>query len=286
MTLSASKYDLDGETAAASGAAATNVLDALLKPNSLALVGASSRPNTPGNTMVRAVAVDGYQGKVYAINPKYEEVEGIPCFADLASLPEPVEHVVLGLANEYLEDGLREAARHGAKAVTIFASCDLTGASDDPLAERLTAIAREAGIVICGGNGMGFFNPQIGLRVTGYATHLSMKPGNVAFITQSGSAFSALAYNDQRLKFSLCVSSGRELTTTAGDYVDWALDQPATKVVGLFLETARHPEGFARSLQKAHRMGIPVVVLKVGRTDLSAAFAASHSGAIAGDGYR
>lgn len=272
-----------GDAIAARGAGARHALDPLLQPASIALVGASVRPDTPGNTMVRAAARDGYRGRLYAINPKYDVVEGVPCFPDLASLPETVEHVVLGLANEYLEEGLREAIGHGARAVTIFASCDLTGAAADPLAGRLTRIAREAGIVICGGNGMGFFNPQIGLRVTGYASELAMKPGGVAFITQSGSAFSALAYSDQRLKFSICVSSGRELTTTAADYLDWALDQPATRVVGLFLETARQPERFAQSLEKADRLGIPVVVLKVGRTELSAAFAASHSGAIAGD---
>jgi len=258
-------------------------LDPLLRPASIAFVGASVRPNTPGNTMVRAAAMDGYSGRLYAINPKYDVVEGVPCFPDLASLPERVDHVVLGVANDYLEDNLLVAARHGARAVTIFASCDLTGAANDPLADRLTEIAREAGIVICGGNGMGFCNPGIGLRVSGFASSLAMKPGGVALITQSGSAFSALAYNDQRLKFQLCVSSGRELTTTTSDYVDWALDQPDTSVIGLFLETARRPDDFARCLEKADRLGIPVVVLKVGRTELSAGFAASHSGAIAGD---
>lgn len=258
-------------------------MDALLKPVSIALVGASAKPKTPGNTMMRAVAADGYAGRVYAVNPKYDLIDGRPCFANLASLPERVDHVVLGVANEYLEEGLIQAVEHGARAVTIFASCDLTGSHDDGLADRLTRIAREAGIVICGGNGMGFCNPHIGLRVTGYASPLPMKPGSVAFITQSGSAFSALAYNDQRLKYSICVSSGRELTTGAADYIDWALDQPATKVVGLFLETAREPEQFASALAKADRLGVPVVALKVGRTELSAAFAASHSGAIAGD---
>lgn len=258
-------------------------LDPLLRPASIAFVGASVRPNTPGNTMVRAAAMDGYSGRLYAINPKYDAVEGVPCLPDLASLPEMVDHVVLGLANDYLEEGLLAVARHGARAVTIFASCDLTGAANDPLAGRLTDIAREAGIVICGGNGMGFCNPQIGLRVSGFAADLAMKPGGVALITQSGSAFSALAYNDQRLKYQLCVSSGRELTTTTADYVDWALDQPATSVIGLFLETARRPDDFARCLEKADRLGIPVVALKVGRTELSAGFAASHSGAIAGD---
>ncbi|MBZ9737909.1 MULTISPECIES: acetate--CoA ligase family protein [unclassified Mesorhizobium] len=258
-------------------------LDALLRPASIAFVGASVRPNTPGNTMVRAAAMDGYRGRVYAINPKYDQVEGVSCFPDLAGLPETVDHVVLGVANDYLESNLLAAARHGARAVTIFASCDLTGAANDPLAARLTDIARDAGIVICGGNGMGFCNPQIGLRVSGFAANLAMRPGGVALVTQSGSAFSALAYNDQRLKFQLCVSSGRELTTTTADYVDWALDQPDTTVIGLFLETARRPDDFARCLEKADRLGIPVVALKVGRTELSAGFAASHSGAIAGD---
>lgn len=263
--------------------AAGHPLDALLKPASIALVGASPKANTPGNTMLRAVAADGFSGPIYAVNPKYDLIEGKPCFANLATLPQRVDHVVLGLSNEYLEDGLNAAVRHGARAVTIFASCDLTGRHNDGLAERLTAIARDAGVVICGGNGMGFCNPQIGLRVTGYASPLPMKPGKVAFISQSGSAFSALAYNDQRIKYSICVSSGRELTTTAADYLDWALDQPATRVVGLFLETARQPDQFALALAKADRLEIPVVVLKVGRTEMSASFAASHSGAIAGD---
>lgn len=264
-------------------AARPQPLDALLKPASIALVGASAKTNTPGNTMLRAVAADGYAGRVYPVNPNYDLIEGMPCFPNLQALPERVDHVVLGLANEYLEEGLKQAIDHGAAAVTIFASCDLTGMHDDGLAQRLADMAREAGVVICGGNGMGFCNPQIGLRVTGYAAPLPMKPGGIAFITQSGSAFSALAYNDQRLKFSICVSSGRELTTSASDYLDWALDQPATKVVGLFLETARKPEQFARALAKADRLGIPVIVLKVGRTEMSAAFAASHSGAIVGD---
>lgn len=258
-------------------------LDPLLRPRSIALVGASPRPDTPGNTMVRAIAHDGYDGAVYAINPRYSEVEGLPCFPDLASLPQQVDHVVLCLGNELLEAALTDAASHGAKAATIFASCDLTGTPEDGLAARLQAIARAAGMVVCGGNCMGFCNPTIGLRVVGYAGAAAMKPGNIAFITQSGSAFGALAYNDPRLKFSLCVSSGREFTTTAADYLDWALDQPETRVAGLFLETARDPSRFAQALEKADRRGIPVIVLKVGRTEMSSAFASSHSGAIAGD---
>ncbi len=258
-------------------------LDPLLRPASLAFVGASPKPDTPGNTMLHAATLDGYRGRVHAVNPRYDRIGDVPCFPSLAALPAPVEHVVLGLGNAQLEAGLTEAVAHGAKAVTIFASCDLTGQPGDPLAGRLAAIAREAGVAICGGNGMGFCNPTIGLRVSGFAAALPMRPGPVAFITQSGSAFSALAYNDARLKYLLAVSSGRELTTEAADYMDWALDQPQTRAVGLFLETARSPGRLVAALEKADALGVPVVALKVGKSPIAAEFAVSHSGAIAGD---
>lgn len=258
-------------------------LDPLLRPASIAFVGASARPDTPGNTMIKVAAADGYPGCIYAVNPKAAEIEGVPCFPDLASLPERVEHVVIGLGDTLVERALAEAIAHGARAATIFAGCDLTDAGDPGLVGRLAAMAREAGVAICGANSMGFLNPQIGLRVTGFPSSVGLKPGAAALITQSGSAFSALAYNDQRLKFSICVSSGREMTATAEDYMDWALDQPETRALGLFLEAARAPERFVEVLAKAARRGVPVVALKVGRTALSAGFAASHSGAIAGN---
>lgn len=267
----------------AAATAAVHPLDPLLRPASLAFVGASPKPDTPGNTMLRAARLDGYQGRVHAVNPRYEAIGDVACFPALSALPAPVQHVVLGLGNAQLEAGLIEAAEHGARAVTIFASCDLTGLPGDGLAARLAAIAREAGIAICGGNGMGFCNPTIGLRVSGYAAALPMRPGPVAFVTQSGSAFSALAYNDARLKYVLAVSSGRELTTEAADYMDWALDQPQTRAVGLFLETARSPDRLVAALEKADRLGVPVVALKVGKSRIAAEFAVSHSGAIAGD---
>ncbi|WP_119389745.1 acetate--CoA ligase family protein [Taklimakanibacter lacteus] len=273
-------HDVAIERAATSAAA--HRLDPLLKPASIAYMGASTRPNTPGNAMIRAALRDGYKGEVFAINKKYPSVEGIACHPDLASLPRTVDHVVLGVANEHLESGLAQAIRHGARAVTIFASCNLPGHGDS-LARRLQAMAREAGIVICGGNSMGFANPPLGLVVSGYMAKHPLAPGGIAFITQSGSAFSALAYNDRRLKFSAAISSGRELTVTTADYIDWALAQKETRAIGLFLETARDPENFAASLAAAERRHMPVVVLKVGRTEMSAAFAASHSGAIAGD---
>lgn len=258
-------------------------LDPLLAPSSIALVGASARPDTPGNTMLRTVRADGFAGAVWGVNPKLDSAEGIDCFPDLASLPGRADHVVIALGDPGVEGALREAIEHGARAATIFTGADRTDAGDPGHLDRLGAMAREAGLLLCGPNTMGFLNPQLGLRVTGFPATVALRPGSAALITQSGSAFSALAYNDQRLRYALCVSTGRELSVTAEDYLDWALAQPVVRAVGMFLETARAPERLEAALAEADRKGVAVIALKVGRTDMSAAFAASHSGAIAGN---
>ncbi|WP_417727792.1 acetate--CoA ligase family protein [Roseovarius sp.] len=258
-------------------------LDPLLRPNSIAFIGASNRPQTPGNVMVSTAAMDGYLGALYPVNPKETEISGLPCFPDITSIPGPVEHAVIGLADQRVEQALREAINKGVRAATIFTGCDMSDQGDDRLLHRLSDMAREAGLHICGPNSMGFLNPTIGLRLNGFASPVPLKPGNIALIVQSGSAFSALAYNHTRLRYSFCVSTGRELATRSEDYMLWALEQPETKVIGLFQETARDPARFIAALERARERSIPVVVLKVGKTELSAHFASSHSGAIAGN---
>ncbi|EAQ24722.1 acetate--CoA ligase family protein [Roseovarius sp. 217] len=260
-----------------------HLLDPLLRPTSVAFIGASNRPQTLGNIMVSTAAVDGYPGALYPVNPKESMISGLPCFPDIASIPGQVEHVVIGLADQRIEQALHEAIEKGVRAATIFTGCDMSDQGDDKLLYRLSDMAREAGLHICGPNSMGLLNPTIGLRLNGYASPIPLKPGNIALILQSGSAFSALAYNHPRLRFSFCVSTGRELATRSEDYMLWALEQPETKVIGLFQETARDPARFITALERARQRSIPVVVLKVGKTELSAHFASSHSGAIAGD---
>jgi len=269
----------DGER----GPRANGDLGPLLAPRSIALVGASARPDSAGNAMLRMARLDGYGGHVVAVNPNYPEIEGTPCFPSLSSLPAPVDHAVLCLPNAGLEAALDEAIAHGARAATIFATCHLDDDSDPPLAARLAARARAAGVAMCGGSSMGFYNLWEGLRVAGFPSAPGIARGGIVWIAQSGSAFSALAHNDRRLKFGLCVSSGAELTTTTADYMAYALDRPETRVIGLFLESVRDPANFTAMLGEAAERGIPVVVLKVGRTALSAEMARSHTGALAGN---
>ncbi|MER8417516.1 acetate--CoA ligase family protein [Mesorhizobium sp. M1329] len=255
-------------------------LDCLLAPRSIALLGASSRQGSLGNAMVQMARIGGYAGEIYAINPQYAEVDGLPAFSDLQSLPRTVDHVVIGLGNERLEAALEAVVAHGARAATIFASCVSLGLPD--LKDRLTTIATSAGLTICGGNCMGFYNNAIGLRVAGFPALQAMRDGPVGLISQSGSVFGALAHNDERLRFGAAVSSGLEMVTTTANYLQWMVDQSSFRAVGIFIETIRDPSAFERALMCAAEREIAVVALKVGRTAKSAEMALSHTGAIAG----
>lgn len=264
-------------------AEAPHRLAPLLRPVSIALVGASATPNTVGAGMIRSTARLSHGHRVYLVNPKYDEIDGMACFASISALPEVVDHVVLGVGNGRIEAQIDEAIARGVKAATIFGSCYLEDDTAPPLTRRIAAKAEAAGFQICGGNAMGFYNLDHDLRICGFPPPEWLERGGIAFISHSGSAFTALVHNDRRFRFNLAVSSGQELATTAADYLDYALDQPTTRAVGLFLETVRDPARFVAALEKAAERDSPVVALKVGRTAESAALAVSHSGAIAGD---
>ena len=130
---------------------------------------------------------------------------------------------------------------------------------------------------------MGFVNLEYGLRAIGYLEPDPLPRGPVAFISHSGSAFSALLRSQRRLGFTLAVSSGQELVTSAASYLDYALDLPGTGIVALLLETLREPEAFRAALARAAEREIPVVALTVGGSPTGRAMVAAHSGALAGD---
>lgn len=261
----------------------THPLDLMLKPRSLAIVGASDKPGSNGHAMISMAALDGYQGRLYPVNPRLDRVEGYLCYPDLASLPEVPDHVIIGVASRFVEDILDQAIALGIASATIFASCYLEDDTIPRLPQRIAQKARDAGMALCGANCMGFYTPALGLRVASAGTEPGLRQGGIAWIAQSGSTFGALAHNDRRLGFTLCVSTGMELVTTVADYMDWALAQPETRVIGLFLESVRAPDRFVAALEEARDARIPVVALKVGRTDASAQMAVSHTGAIAGN---
>lgn len=254
----------------------------LLEPKSIAVVGASIRPDTAGYDVVRQLNELDFEGQIIPINPKYDRVQGHECFRKLADVPSVPDMAVLCVANSSLERQVEEALAAGVKAITIFGSGYLDNDDVPALPLRLAAKLREAGVKLCGANSMGFFN--FDQKVAASWLPISKRPaGGISFISHSGGIFASFLDLDFRLRFNLAVSAGQELTTTVADYMDYALDQTSTQVITLFIETVRDREKFIAALEKANKLSTPVIALKVGRTEMSAKLAESHSGAIAGN---
>lgn len=260
----------------------TDPLDPLLRPRSIALVGASPRPGSYGNGMVRACLEAGFEGTVHLVNPKYDEIAGQSCHPSLDALPEVPDHAVLMIANARVEQAVADAIRLGIRAVTMFGSLQLDDGNPVPLADRIRHMAQESGLIICGANGSGFYNRAHKLRCKMGGSG-AQAPGPVTLISQSGSLGSAIEENDGRLRFNLTVSTGQELTTDVSDYMHFALGLDSTLAIGLCIETIRKPARFIAALEHAWAAGVPVVMLKVAKSEKGKRFAISHSGALAGD---
>jgi acyl-CoA synthetase (NDP forming) len=254
---------------------------AMMEARSIALVGASSRPGSLGLRMVSEVARSPSRPHVYLVNPRYTEIDGIRSYPSLADLPGPVDLVLLGVPDSALEEQLGRAAARGDRAAVIFGSAFDVPGSPPGLRARLAAIARSAGMPLCGAGCMGFVNMARGLRALGYVEPAPLPAGPVALVTHSGSVFSALLRSRRAFGFSVAVSSGQELVTTAGDYARYALGLPTTQVLALVLEAIRDASLLRAVLDDARAADIPVVLLTAGGTDSGRALVSAHSGALA-----
>jgi acetate---CoA ligase (ADP-forming) len=261
-----------------------SAIERMLEPRSVAIVGASVKEGSVGNQSVVELVEGGFDGRVFPVNPKYDEVLGHRAFGSLAEIGEPVDLVILAVSNALLEEQLAAAAAAGAGSAVIFASgYEEPRDGVPPLTERLAVIARNAGMAICGGNCMGFANLERRVRALGFYEPKDAPVGGVTFVSHSGSAFSAMIHNDRNLGLNLAVSAGQEFVTTVDDYLRYALGLPSTKAVGMFLETVRDPAGFRSALRLANERDVPVVALKVGREARTRELVAAHSGALAGE---
>ena len=257
-------------------------LQPLLKPASIAVLGASQKSGSVGNEVIVNLLRGGFEGSIYPVNPGYEEILGIACYPSLVDLPARPDMVIFAISDRRIESALDEVIALNIPACTIFSALILDNDSTPNLKQRIATKAQNAGLLVAGANGMGFYNVRDRVLAGGFDTRDHPYPGNVSLISQSGAGMSGIVDCEQRLQFNLAVSSGYELTVSMEDYLDYALDLKETKVVGLFLETSRYPHKLIQAFKKANQRRIPIVVLKVGRTDLAAELAVSHSGALAG----
>ena len=257
-------------------------LDPLLKPRSIAVVGASARPGSPGNEVLVNLRKGSFSGDLFAVNPGSDSIDGIACYPTLSALPLVPQHVVFAVSDARVEACLDEAIALGVPAATIFSSLQLDQDRSPALRQRVRDKALAAGLLLHGGNCMGFFNFHEGVWISGFDTRAHNAAGNVALLSQSGAGMSGILDCEERLAFSFAASTGQELCLAMEDYLDYVLDLPETRVVGLFLETSRHPAKFIAALGKARQRKVPIVVIKVGKSDLAAQLAVSHSGALVG----
>ncbi len=225
----------------------------------------------------------GFQGRIFPVNPGYEELRGHRCYRQLSELPETPDLVVFAVGDRRIEQAFDDSIALSVPAAVVMSALYLDDDDEPTLRDRVRQKIRDSGMLVCGANGMGFYNFRDHVWGTGFDSCMHPDQGNVALISHSGAGMSGIVDCEQRLRFNLAVSTGNELSVTMDQYLDFALDLPETKVVGLFIETARDPPGFRAALEKARDRQVPIVAIKVGRTEKSAELTVSHSGAMAGD---
>jgi len=271
---------------ATTGATAMTVpqesLRALLRPRSVAVIGATLREEAIGNFVLHIAAGPRYGGTLCGVNPRYDEIDGFPCYASIADIPETPDCVVLAVNDTRVEQALAAAAAAGVRGAVIFGRCYEAQPSTPPLHARLAAIAREAGMAVCGSNCMGLLNRIDDVHLCMTRLPETDTPGTVCLLSHSGSTWSGIGGNQRQLDISYGVSTGTEIAGTMADYIRFLVRQPETKVIGCVMETIREPEAFLAAVQEAESLGIAIVALKLGRTEKSRAFAFSHSGALTG----
>ena len=236
-----------------------------------------------GEWALKNLLKGGYSGDIYPINPNYDSLQGLPCYPAIAALPAPPELVIFGVGDQRIEAALEDAIAAGARAAVIMSTTVVDDDAAPFLKDRLQDRINAAGLLVCGSNGMGFYNVRDHVWACGFDSAMHHAPGNITLLSHSGAGMSGIIDCDERVRVNLAVSTGNELNVTMDEYLDFALDLPETRAVGLFIETARNPAGFRRALEKANQRRIPVVAIKVGKTERAARLAVSHSGAMAGD---
>lgn len=248
------------------------------------MLGASERPSV-GRTIVENLERIGFKGEIYPINPRYETLLGRRCYRSVEELPAGVDVLAFCVNHERVLDGLRPAAQKGVRAAVAF---DAGFAESDDAGrhrqDELVAICREAGIAFCGPNCMGVISPHE--RSLVYLNALrdpAPLAGNVGLISQSGSIVIGLLADCRRFGWSRVISTGNEAVIVAADVLEYLVDDPATRVIAMFLESVRQPERFVAALDRAADHGKPVVVLKVGRSERARRAITSHTGGLAGE---
>ncbi len=264
-------------------------LQPVFVPQSVAIVGASSDPDRIGGRLLRFLLEAKYKGAIYPINKSGAvEIQGLPAFASVSDIPGQVDQAVIVVPPPGVASALMESIAKGVKCVVVLTSgfAEL-GEEGRAAQDKLVAMCREAGVRMLGPNSLGLLNVDTRYFATFSTVLYGLQPrsGSISLATQSG-AFGSCAYGMATLRglgLSKIIATGNEADIDVAECIDYLAEDPQTKVICAALESCRDGQRLRAALLKAAAAGKPVLVMKVGRTELGAAAASTHTGSLAGN---
>ena len=254
-------------------------LEKLLRPKSVAVIGASDKPGFGLSTCENLIR-SHRQEDIFFVHPKRESVLGKKCYKSIADLPQQVDMCIILLNKSLVISTLEQAAACGCKAAIVYASG--YGETGDKEAEKeLRETAERLDMAVMGVNCAGYISNNDDLFPFGMIVKRDARPGNIAIISQSGKISLNMMQVDY-MNFSYLISAGNCSCIMVEDYISYLIDDPGTKVIGLYLEGVKDPEKFADVLRRAAEIRKPIVILKVGRSEAGSRVASSHTGSLSG----
>lgn len=264
------------------GNGANGRLDAVLRPRSVAVIGASRTKETPGLQVLRNIRTGGFTGSLYAVNPNADEIDGVPCYPSVPDLPEPVDLAVVAVPAQASLEVARLCANRGVKGLLFITAgfAEEGGAGADRQRELLE-ICRAAKMRLVGPNSMGLINTDPAVRLDATFSPVTPTPGTVAFLSQSGGlGVAVMAMADElSVGMSVFVSIGNRADVSANDVLEFVEHDENTDVVLLYVESFGNPRNFSRIARRVS-LTTPIVAVKGGRSAAGALATASHTGAL------
>jgi len=254
-------------------------LDAIFKPASVALIGASSTPGKLSYDILHNLIQAGFAGPIYPVNPKADEILGLKAYPAIGATPTPADMAVVVIPARMVVGAIEECGRAGVKsAVVITGGFAEAGEDGEKLQAQLAKAGREHGVRLIGPNCQGVNIPYSSLCAS---WPLITTRGRIAFVSQSGTVGAALIdwASVERLGFSGFVSLGNRADVDESDCIRYFNDDPNTRVIACYIEGVKRPAAFLDALGKATK---PVVILKSGRTARGRVAAESHTKSLAG----
>lgn len=261
------------------------VIGRLLRPASVAVIGASADPTRTTGRPVGYLLRHGFAGAVWPVNPRVTEIAGLRCYPDVAALPGAPDVGIVLLGPDRAEQAVRDLAARGTAAAIVLAGG--YGETGEEGGRRQAALRDAAGSMrLLGPNTIGLVNlaDRIVLSASGALEFEDLPAGRISLVSQSGGILGAMLSRGaaQGIGFARLVSTGNEADLDVADFLDVLVDDPATEVIALYLEGLRRPQAFREAARRAAAAGKPVVAFKVGRSGAGARAASSHTGALAG----